>query len=277
MLADWYAVHVLLHPAPLFMRFWPFKKHSDLIIRNRPKLEQNIVCMVQDDLLAPDKIWGHLERYEVFGRLLAGAHDPKMIARLVDFVQSNALLVPLAEQVDRPDIAAWLDQLLHEHLGKASIGKPLGQWLLKAMARGEQQAAWESIHNGLTSNINSQQSIDLISKVVRSALLGYLPTFRIQAKRPEVRKRLEKWLRSWLEGLHLARLAGTAVRDAIHKGAYNAFLDDLLGHLHNWVSEDAAVRAVVRKMLEDAIASYKREINAIQRWFATFLRGGRAG
>ena len=39
-----------------------------------------------------------------------------------------------------------------------------------------------------------------------------------------MRKRLEKWLRSWLEGWNFAGwLAGTAVRDAIHKGDTTRF------------------------------------------------------
>lgn len=270
-LADWYAIHVLMHPAPIFMRFWPFKTHSDLLIRNRPKLEQNIVRMVRDELLSPEQVWGHLERMDAFGRLVGGIRQPSAIANIVEFLRSNELLVPLANQLDRPNIAASLDDLLKDQLGKVTIGKPFGEWLLRAMDRGELQAAWESVLDGLAANINSKETLDLISKVIRSAILGYLPTLRQQANRPELKHRLEQWVRNWLDKLDLARLAGTAVRDAIHMGAHNQLLEDLLGHLHGWVVEEATVRAAVRKMLEDAIANYKKDIGPVRRLLASFL------
>jgi uncharacterized membrane-anchored protein YjiN (DUF445 family) len=270
-LADWYAVHVLMHPAPVFMRFWPFKRHSDLLIRNRPKLEQNIIRMVQDELLSSDKVWGHLERMDAFGRLISGVRQPSTITSIVDFVRSNEILVPLANQLDRADIAASLDDLLKEQLGNTAIGKHLGQWLLKAVERGEQRAAWEAVLDGLAANVNSTESLDLISKMIRSAFLGYLPTLRQQARRPEVTTRLEQWARGWLDKLDLALLAGTAVRDAINKGAHDPLLEDLLAHLHGWVAEDGTIWTAVRQLLEDAIASYREDVGPVKRLFARFL------
>ncbi len=104
-LADWYAVHVLLHPAPWFMNFWPFARHSNLLIRNRRKLEENIVLMVERELLSADKIWnhlrGHLTQLVLPGQMAEKPVAPAWIARSLAAVRDKQLAMPAVELIEK--------------------------------------------------------------------------------------------------------------------------------------------------------------------------------
>ena len=156
-LADWYAVHVLLHPAPIFMRFWPFKKHSDLITRNRPKLEQNIVRMVQDDLLAPGQDMGPPGTIRGVRPSHCRRARPEMIARVVEFVRSTRCSyrswTRWTDRTSPPGRTGYYASTWEGIHWEAPWGVGCS-----SDGRGEHQAAWESLHNGLTSNLNSPRA-----------------------------------------------------------------------------------------------------------------------
>jgi uncharacterized membrane-anchored protein YjiN (DUF445 family) len=266
-LADWYAVHVLLYPAPVFMRFWPFKKHSNLLIRNRPKLEENIVGMVQDELLSPDKIWDHVEQINVFGHLLTHIQRRETISKVVEFVQTNELLVPIANQLDREDLAQFLDDSLKKQLGKFEFAQPLGKWMIRAINRGDHYQIWETLLNGLDENLRSKESIEVISKVIKKGLLSYLPTLRTQANSSQNIEWIDSWLRNQLENVDIAKLAGSAVKDAIQKGSHNLLVNDLLQHLHGWVHHDPQLRSTIRIKLDDVIENYKQGSGPFRKFF----------
>ncbi|NLD49368.1 MAG: DUF445 family protein, partial [Clostridiaceae bacterium] len=226
-LADWYAVRVLLHPAPFYMNFWPFKKHSNLLIRNRSKLEENIVGMVQDELLSPNKIWDHVEQTNVFGHLLSHIQRSETISKIVEFIQTNELLIPIANQLDREDLAQFLDDSLKKQLEKFEFAQPLGNWMTKAINRGDHYQIWETLLDGLDENIKSEESIEVISKVIKKGLMSYLPTLRTQANNSHNIEWIDKWLRNQLENVDIPKLAGSAVKDAIQKGSHNLLVNDL--------------------------------------------------
>ncbi len=264
-LADWYAVHVLLRPAPVFMRFWPFKTHSDLLIRNRAKLETNIMRMVQDELLSTDKIWDYLERLRLFDRGIEFCRNPRSLDHVLDFVRGNELLTPVVNQLGRPEAAAAAANLARAQLARADLAQPLGEWIVRAIDRGDQHALWEAALSGLEASLGSKDSAALIAKVVRRMALAYLPTLRQQANRPEVIQRLADWLRTWFAQLDLASLTGLAARDAIARGAHHPLIDDVLDHIHQWVVHDPSVARAVQTMLDEAVNNYKNHVGPLRR------------
>gem|GEM_PF-872302 len=168
-LADWYAVTVLFHRAPLPLRLFPlFDRHSALLARNRQRITDHLVDLVQNQWLTPEAIRGQLEGTSLAMALCSRLEDPASQRGLVE-----QLAKALAQHCDRlgsPEAEAFLEKALRDLVAEAGIAAAIGQWLERAIGAREHDILSGSLvtilERALDGEAVSQYLVEIISGVL---------------------------------------------------------------------------------------------------------------
>ena len=251
-LADWYAVSALFHYVPIPI----LGRHSNIIIRNRKRITENIVDMVQNKWLAPEVIGGYLRKYPFASSLLEYFEQGKN--------QDNALrlahdtIAKLALELDRPEVAEFLEGILKEQLMEVNLARPLGAWLVQAARQGEHDAVWTALLASVEANIKSAQTRPLVRKLTQDAIQRYLPVILAQAQRPELVDFLASHLEQKLKDLKLSRPLGEWLEKAVETGGHGPLLDSMLETLHTELFSDKVLETKLAGTVTEAVAAYRQ-------------------
>jgi len=122
-IADWFAVSALFRK-PLGISY-----HTALIPRNRGKLIEAVVQLVEEDLLSPEVIQAKMVEADIIRPLTTWVdrnRGPEHFAQLVSTLLGDYLL-----SLDPAELSAKLDGLVRQELGKLNLPQALirlGRW-----------------------------------------------------------------------------------------------------------------------------------------------------
>lgn len=173
-LADWYAVTALFReihfplwgiPLPLLTR------HSNIILRNRARITDNIADMVENRWLSPEAIGQQLERHDPADELLRYFDDSRHLDRALDFARQFLHLH--ASGVNQPEAAAFFERLLRDQLGSVRFAQPLGGWVRGAIERGDHAKVWNVLLDTLIAGLADRNLHAWLTRQVRGVASRY--------------------------------------------------------------------------------------------------------
>jgi uncharacterized membrane-anchored protein YjiN (DUF445 family) len=166
-LADWYAVHVLFHPAPLPLRWLaPFRDHADLVARNRPQIAAGIVDMVENHWLSREAVRAKLEAIAPAELLLSHFDTPGERERLVE--AARRLVTELAPQLGREDLAVAFERALRGEIASVDLARPLGKALELALEQGDLSPALNAVLRHAEDSLEDDELARWLSKRLAS-------------------------------------------------------------------------------------------------------------
>jgi uncharacterized membrane-anchored protein YjiN (DUF445 family) len=173
-LADWYAVTALfreirLPPAGIALPF--FTRHSNIILRNRGRITDNIADMVENRWLSPEAIGRQLERHAPADELLRYFDDPRNLDATLDGVRR--FLALHASSVSEPESVAFVERLFRDQLGSARFAQPLGGWVKSAVGRGDHHLVWTALLDTLAAGLADRSLHAWLTQQVRGVASSY--------------------------------------------------------------------------------------------------------
>ncbi len=166
-MADWFAVTALFREVPI-----PFlRRHTDIITKNRSKIVDGITDMVQNKWLSPPVIVEHLARFSVSEALLHHLGDVRHRKQLVEILRS--LLARMAQGLDGPEVAGFLERVLKDQLRKTDLAQPLGDWIVRTMRRGEHEALWDLLLKTLERSVRDPAARTVFAGLFRKMMGDY--------------------------------------------------------------------------------------------------------
>lgn len=173
-LADWYAVTALfreirLPPSGLAIPF--LTRHSNLILRNRARITDNIADMVENRWLSPEAIARQLELHDPADELLRYFDDPKHLDAALDLLRRFLHLH--ASGIAEGESAAFIERLLRDQLSAVRFAQPLGGWVRSAIERGDQHLVWNALLDTLAAGLGDAHLHAWLSRQVQTVASAY--------------------------------------------------------------------------------------------------------
>ena len=166
--ADWFAVTALFHPVPNRRCALP---HTDLIMRNRSKLTDGLVDMVENHLLSPASVKERLNELSVSQLVLTQLDSPSGRALAVDALQS--LAGRLSGELEDEKLREFLTDLLREQIRNADLAGHLGPWLKARVKAGDMRVIWTSLAGTLADKADEGTFDEFIGNALSAALENY--------------------------------------------------------------------------------------------------------
>lgn len=276
-LADWFAVSALFR-RPLGI---PFR--TAIVPRNREKIFQALVHMVENQLLVKENIKSRLNEFDIAGALIKvmSDYDGKNVSKRIMY----GLIREIVTQVKPIELGKMMDDIIKNAAYKTKI--PLymiaaAEWLVKRgyddkliefflrhcllLVKHKQVhalliqgfiAARQSYENGMKRRKFFNQLLNLsaeeVATVSQKALLAGLTA--VQDEKHPLRQKLKSWLQQWL----IAKRADLPFQQKVGK-----WMNELIGQCS--ISQYAA--HYITEFCEETLADNRR----IVRWLELFTR-----
>lgn len=149
-MADWFAVTALFRevrvpflrlPLPLVTR------HSNIIIRNRPRITQSIVHTIQNQWLTPEAIRLHLTNRAPVDRVLEYFNTPEKVKSILEQVRIQ-FIAPQVGDLDQQQVVSFLAREIHNQVQCLHLAQPLGKWTKQAVEKGDLDRIWDELQGG---------------------------------------------------------------------------------------------------------------------------------
>lgn len=173
-LADWYAVTALFREIrfpPMGVSIPFLTRHSNIILRNRGRITDNIADMVENRWLSPEAIGRQLERHDPADELLRYLDDPEHLDAALELVRRFLHLH--ASGVREPESVALVERLVRDQLGNIRFAQPLGQWMRGAIERGDHELVWNALFDTLAAGLADANLHAWLTQQVRGVASGY--------------------------------------------------------------------------------------------------------
>jgi len=181
-MADWFAVSALFRrvPIPLLVR------HSDIIVKNRARIVESLKDFVQNRLLTPTAIREKLAgvSFSSLGlRYLDHADHRQQLHRTV-----RSLIGTFVTDLERDDLAAFVQRVAKERLLAIEVAMPLGTWMHQAMEQGDHHGLWNGIIGECSAFVTSPPFKQRLVTIIKTA-----------AAKERGEGRIKKWFLSTAE------------------------------------------------------------------------------
>jgi len=166
-LADWFAVSALFHKIPIPI----VSRHTNIIVKNRPKLTEAIVELVTTKWLSSEIILEKLEGVEIAAGILTALENPRNMDLVMDFLRSS--LHRFSENMDNPEVALLFQKLLKDQLEGLEMAGPLGSWLESVVKDKDHHHLVELILEGSTKALDEPTTRTIIHAKLKWGLESY--------------------------------------------------------------------------------------------------------
>jgi len=150
-LADWFAVSALFREVPIPL----IRRHTNIIVKNRARLTEGAVDLVTNQWLSPEAVKTKLENISFSETLLRILQEPANQEPAIELIRD--VLSRLTVNLDKPQVAEFLEKLFKEQLDRIELARPLGQWMEDAVREGKHQKLWDVMFNSAEKTINDEE------------------------------------------------------------------------------------------------------------------------
>ncbi|MEB2776403.1 DUF445 domain-containing protein [Algoriphagus sp. D3-2-R+10] len=165
--ADWFAVSALFREIPIPY----FRRHTNIIAKNRGKLTEGIVDLVTNQWLSPEVISEKMSEIDPAQTMLSFLKKPLNQQKTIAVVKT--IVVKLADELDNPKMAATLKTTLYEQINELDLAPTLGEWLEKSIKNGEHNQLWELMIEASSTAIHSPDTRKLLLDKLEYAAAEY--------------------------------------------------------------------------------------------------------
>lgn len=232
-IADWFAVSALFKPVPRGRLALP---HTDIIVRNRQKLTDGVVDLVENQLLSPSSVREKLLNFSLSRVLFEQLDAPagrQLAATTLGILAGHA-----AAELDDEKLRGFLTELLREQIRTVKLAPLLASWLEARVAAGDTKVLWQTIATTLVEQAERGDFDELLRDLVQTAVDAY----------KEEQTGLGGWIKS------------KAVSWATDAGSDSRKLRDGLAKVLRAVNADAS--HPLARRLDDAVSCYVARLRA---------------
>ena len=166
-LADWFAVSALFYEIPIPL----IRRHTNIIVKNRQKLTEGIVDMVTTKWLSPEIIQEKLVDVNLARNMINLLEEPANLSRTLDILRM--VVGRFADNLDHPKLAIWMQKLLKDQMEHVELGKPLGNWMLEALAAHKHQPIVDLLIQELSNTIQQPGTRKVVFEKLKATLEAY--------------------------------------------------------------------------------------------------------
>jgi len=150
-LADWFAVSALFREVPIPL----IRRHTNIIVKNRARLTEGAVDLVTNQWLSPKVVKAKLENISFSETLLRILQEPAHQEPAIELIRD--VLSRLTVNLDKPQVAEFLEKLFKEQLDRIELARPLGRWMEDAVREGKHQKLWDVMLDSAEKTINDEE------------------------------------------------------------------------------------------------------------------------
>ncbi len=166
-LADWFAVTALFREVPI-----PFlRRHTNILLRKREALTEQIVDVVQNEWLTPKAIAEYLSQRSPSKLLLDYLADPRHEAQLLEAFRD--VFLAIVDRLDGPEMAQFLARTLRHQIDRPDFGRFLGGQLEAALRRGDHGPALDAVLGVVEDSIRGGTLRGLVRGWIEEAARTY--------------------------------------------------------------------------------------------------------
>ncbi len=261
--ADWFAVSALFHHVPI-----PFLgRHTNIIVRQRARITENIVDMVEEQWLAPDVIGAQLGNLVNSGTMLAWLDDPARRGQAASLAKHALALC--ARELDSPEAASLLSRVVMDQLASLDLAKPIGAWIGSMVDRGEHAPAWTGLLRAVEDDIDAPETRAIARGLVKDALAACLPQILDRAAQGESAAVVLAELRRLLLSLDLSRPIGEWLAQAVRRRDHDPLSEGLVDAMRGDLAASSEFKELIEGLVRDALERWKS-----RGWKERLLGGG---
>jgi uncharacterized membrane-anchored protein YjiN (DUF445 family) len=167
-IADWFAVSALFRPVPRGRLALP---HTDIIVRNRQKITDGVVDMVENQLLSPSSVREKLRDFslsKVLFEQLDSREGRQLAASTLSHLAGHA-----AAELEDAKLRAFLTELLREQIRTVRLAPLFAAWLEARIAAGDTKVLWRTIAATLADQAERGDFDELLRDLVQAGIDGY--------------------------------------------------------------------------------------------------------
>jgi uncharacterized membrane-anchored protein YjiN (DUF445 family) len=240
--ADWFAVRALFHRVPIPI----ISRHTDIIARNRDRIQGNIVDLVANQWLTPPEISVRLRQWSPSQTVRETLKQPGNRSSVIGIACDQ--IADLMRGIDASQLAVVCMPLLSGKLRELDLPDMLASSLASARASGGHRSMVDHVMEVIGHSLGGPEGRDQVRTVIDHLLTVQAPRMVELMRDGESRPRLVAWLREHLSGLDLPSLLAPALRRAIAGGRHEKLIARLLGAVSHIIASDR-----VRQHLDAAI------------------------
>lgn len=251
--ADWFAVRALFREVPI-----PFlRRHTNLIVKSRPRLTEGIVDMIQHRWLAPDVIRERLQTVSLSQMVVDQLSHESVRRKLTG--HAAEFFARIAAWLDDPVLVRSLAELLRERLNSTSIvDGVLGEIAHLASDEEIVQSLWNAGIDMSIRFLNDEQARRLIYRFVDQQIDQY---------------KEEGHEKSWLKGVWRDLKVWAAVpdkgeRDALVARRIDGIIEALDEARH---AKGEAMREMLQRRLIDTATAFREADSPIRQLVARHI------
>jgi uncharacterized membrane-anchored protein YjiN (DUF445 family) len=205
-IADWFAVSALFRPVPRGRLALP---HTDIIVRNRHKLTDGVVDLVENQLLSPSSVREKLRDFslsQVLFEQLETRDGRQLAASTLTTLAGHA-----AGELEDGKLRGFLTELLREQIKVVKLAPLFASWLEARIEAGDTRVLWQTVAATVAEQAERGDFDDLLRDLVQAGLDAYkselsgsidwirgkaaTSLFKAEAEFPKLRAGLIKTLR----------------------------------------------------------------------------------
>ncbi|HEX3033439.1 MAG TPA: DUF445 domain-containing protein [Bacillota bacterium] len=168
-LADWFAVTALFR-SPLGLPYPAFIPTA-IVPRNRERLLEALVSMVEEELLNRETLHRHVTKTDLAGLLLDYARQPEVQMRLGQTLEQ--ILDYLLNQFDSAAFRAQVASLVERHLEPGEFNGLLSELISISQAEGYDDKVLTLLMDGILHSLDYQELHPWLVKVLEGAVVRY--------------------------------------------------------------------------------------------------------
>ncbi|MBA2480062.1 MAG: DUF445 family protein, partial [Planctomycetes bacterium] len=261
--ADWFAVRALFHRVPIPV----LGRHTDIIVRQRARITENIVDMVEETWLAPEVIGAQLDRLVNANTVLTWLEDPARRAQGTDI--AGHLIGMLARQLKSPEASKLMTHVLVDQLEGLDLARPLGAWMERSLASGAHGPAWNALVRAANDQLDDPDIVPLARILVRDAVAALAPGLVDRFSSGPAADALVSELKRVAQGLDLSQPLGAWLAHAIARRDHDPLSEALVDALRADLGASPDFRRLVEGLVREAVERWKG-----RGWKERLLGGG---
>lgn len=167
-IADWFAVSALFRPVPRGRLALP---HTDILVRNRQKLTDGVVDLVENQLLSPASVREKLRDFSMSRVLFEQLDSPdgrQLAASTLTVLAGHAVA-----ELEDAKLRGFLAELLREQIRTAKLAPLFASWLEARIAAGDTRLLWQAVATTLADQAEGGDFDELLRDLVQTALDAY--------------------------------------------------------------------------------------------------------
>lgn len=155
-MADWFAIRALFREMKIPIIKIPIP-HTNIIIKNRAKIRDGIIDLVENRLFTPSAINKRLEEFSASRHLLEkDQQDDEWLGLILPVLRD--LLGKVVEALAGPEVVSYIQGILRDGIRTIDFSHPLGQWIKSSIQKKKHEVLLEHLFDAIDKVLQDKEA-----------------------------------------------------------------------------------------------------------------------